>query len=53
MINDEKNQEISSILNEVPAYKIAAIESLLAKKDSKIISLEKELSWFKGISRNQ
>lgn len=54
MINEEENPEITEILSDIPAAKLAIIESLLSEKNSKIseqesriLVLEKEMSWLK------
>lgn len=54
MLKEENSPEIIAILSDIPAPKIAVIESLLAEKNSKIIeqdekilSLEKEIHWLK------
>jgi len=54
MIRTEENTEITAILSDMSTQKVAILESLLAEKNSnildltsKIISLEKELTWFK------
>ena len=47
MTQEEEKLEITAILSDIPAEKVALIESLFIEKDSKITALEKEVNWFK------
>ena len=54
MVNEEENPEITAILSDIPAEKLAIIESLFTEKnskiseqESKILALEKEMNWLK------
>lgn len=47
MLKEEENREITEILSDISADKVAVIESLLIAKDSKILALEKEINWLK------
>lgn len=43
----EKIEEKSMLSSDISAHEINAIQAMLAEKDSKILSLENELNWFK------
>jgi transposase len=47
MPREEEKPEITAILSDIPAEKASLIESLFAEQESKILSLEKEVTWFK------
>lgn len=47
MLTAEKTQKITATLKEISTQHVEIFESLLAEKESKIMTLEKELTWIK------
>lgn len=47
VVKKEEKLKITAILSDIPAEKVALIESLFTEKDSQIKALEKEINWLK------